>query len=56
MKEEEKEVFKKLRKEFNSDERIEIGEMYSQLLNKYRQTNGAQKNYNGNPDVRAEYV
>lgn len=55
IKEEEKEVLKAVRKEFNADERMEIGEMYSWLLSKYKDGKNDQKEYE-REDLRAEYV
>jgi hemerythrin superfamily protein len=45
VKEEEKEVFKELRKEFDLDKRVEIGEMYSRLLGEYRSTSSRPKDF-----------
>lgn len=56
VKEEEKEVLKEVRKAFDAEKRVEIGEMYSQLLSKYRDENGPQKKYSGKENARAEYV
>lgn len=56
VKEEEKEVLKAVRKSFSADKRIEIGEVYSRMLNKYRNENNEPKKYSGNDDMRAEYV
>ena len=56
VKEEEKDIFKEVRKDFSSDERMEIGEMYSQLFNEFRDENNAQKNYSVKDDMRGDYV
>ena len=43
VKEEEKDVLKEVRKDFSSEERKEIGKVYSRLLNQYRKVNGKQE-------------
>lgn len=56
VKEEEKEVLKKVREEFNLDKRIVIGEMYSRLLNKYRSEENETKNYFDQSNIGAKYA
>jgi len=58
VKEEEKEVLKTVRKDFNAEKRIEVGELYSRLLNKYREEEkDSSKQYSDKKDVmRAAYV
>ncbi len=56
VKEEEKEVLKEVRKEFDSDQRKEIGELYIDLLAKYREEFENHTKYNSNAEVGAEYV
>lgn len=56
VKEEEKELLKKVRKEFSTPERTEMGLMYSQLLKIHREDNGKSKKYSDTEEVQAEYV
>ncbi|PIT99273.1 MAG: hypothetical protein COT74_09705 [Bdellovibrionales bacterium CG10_big_fil_rev_8_21_14_0_10_45_34] len=56
VKEEEKELLKQVRNTFDSEERQEIGELYSQLLNQYREDERKPKQSAGKYDVGAEYV
>jgi hemerythrin superfamily protein len=56
VKEEEKSVLKQVKKEFSNDMRVEIGEMYSKLLKKYREENDKPRKYNSKDEMRAEHV
>lgn len=56
IKEEEKEVLKKARKEFGAEEREAIGAEYSELLNKYLQENGTEARYPDHGELRVEYA
>lgn len=56
VKEEEKEVFKKVRKDFNTEQRNEIGEMYARLHSEYQENAPENRKYTDRDDLRVQYV
>lgn len=53
---EEEEILKKVRKEFKTSMRAEIGERYGQLLSKYRDEFKGHSKLNGRDEMRADHV
>ncbi len=56
VKEEEKEILKEVRKEFDMEKRTEIGEMYSRLLRKHQNENETPRKLSQKEEMRAEHV
>lgn len=56
VKEEEKEILKDVRKEFNLEKRNEIGELYSRLIREYEDAYEKPKNFSQKEEMRAEHA
>lgn len=56
VKEEEKEVLKQVKKEFDLEERMEIGREYTQLLEQFREDHSPDRKHSGSSLLQVDYV